>query len=321
MQIRHYHFTDLAARTRLVNRCLPDYPRTAEVLEHWDRRRPAVNYRHHLVGEIDGRIVAEADLDSCSWCADPGVFILDILVDPDHRSKGYAGQLWEAASEQLARLRWTRLLGGALADNSVAVDWLERLGFTLDDTELTSRLELEDYQRPADYERVLERFRSQGFITKTYGGINDPEKERRLWELTEESCEDMPGSLEYQRRSFKEWRRMTQSPARDIDTTLVALDGDEFIGLTELSFKGGRQAPAEIDCTGTRREYRGRGVATALKYLSVDWAKANGVTAIYTVNTQGNDGILSINRKLGFEPRPPWLFYGLGNEDFAGLGI
>lgn len=321
MQIRHYHSTDLAARTRLVNRCLPDYPRTAAVLEHWDRRRPAANFRHHLVGEVGGEIVAEADLDSCGWCADPGVFILDILVDPDHRSKGYAGKLWEAACEQLARLRWTRLLGGALADNNVAVDWLERLGFTIDETELTSRLELEGYRRPADYDQVLERFHEQGFVVKTYGEISDPDKERKLWELTEDSCEDMPGSLEYRRRSLEEWRRSSMSPARDIDTTLVALDGDEFIGLTELSFKGGRQAPAEIDCTGTRREYRGRGVATALKYLSVEWAVNNGVTAIYTVNTQGNDGILKINRKLGFQPRPPWLFYGLANDDTAGLGI
>ncbi|MBD3401220.1 MAG: GNAT family N-acetyltransferase [Candidatus Coatesbacteria bacterium] len=321
MLIRHYRPADLAARTRLINRCRPLYPTSSAVLAHWDNRQPAAGYRYFVVGEHDGALVAEADLNSCDWSVKGGVYQLDLLVDPSRRRRGYGRRLWQQVLRQLERLDWSELLVDASADCKPAVAWIKLLGFELCDTELPSRLELRRYRRPADYDAALERFTGQGFELRSYGEIRDDDKEEKLWRLTEDVTADMPGSLEYQRRSLESWRRVMDSPARDIDTTLIALDAAEFIGLTSLARYAGPHAAAEIDCTGTRADYRGRGVATALKYASVDRAREHGVPAIYTFNADGNEAVLSINRKLGFQPQPPWLCFSLKNDTADDYGI
>ena len=62
--------------------------------------------------------------------------------------------------------------------------------------------------------------------------------------------------------------------------------------------------------TGTRRAYRGRGLALAVKLASIEWAAANGITRMLTFNDATNAPMLAVNRRLGYEPigrRVEWL--------------
>ena len=54
--------------------------------------------------------------------------------------------------------------------------------------------------------------------------------------------------------------------------------------------------------TGTRRAYRGRGLALAVKLASIEWAAANGITRMLTFNDATNAPMLAVNRRLGYEP-------------------
>ena len=54
--------------------------------------------------------------------------------------------------------------------------------------------------------------------------------------------------------------------------------------------------------TGTGREYRGRGLALAVKLASTRWAREHGITQIVTTNDETNAPMLAINRRLGYEP-------------------
>lgn len=56
--------------------------------------------------------------------------------------------------------------------------------------------------------------------------------------------------------------------------------------------------------TGVDREYRGRGIALALKLLTIRRSRALGATYLRTNNDSENAPILHINRKLGFQPIP-----------------
>jgi GNAT superfamily N-acetyltransferase len=78
--------------------------------------------------------------------------------------------------------------------------------------------------------------------------------------------------------------------------------------------------------TGVFREYRGQGIAMALKVVALDWAKQQKVPYARTNNHSANQPMLAVNRKLGktsskkqagggsprrfsrrdlFEPQPP----------------
>lgn len=52
--------------------------------------------------------------------------------------------------------------------------------------------------------------------------------------------------------------------------------------------------------TATRRNRRGRGLATLAKAASVSRAAELGITRVVTGNDRGNEAMLAINRRLGF---------------------
>ena len=56
--------------------------------------------------------------------------------------------------------------------------------------------------------------------------------------------------------------------------------------------------------TGVAREYRGRGIATALKVDVLARAKAAGLRAMKTVNDEPNKAMRGVNIKLGYQPVP-----------------
>lgn len=57
-----------------------------------------------------------------------------------------------------------------------------------------------------------------------------------------------------------------------------------------------------VEFTGVDPDFRGRGVATALKTAAHLEAFAAGATAITTVNDEANTAIVRLNRKLGMTP-------------------
>jgi GNAT superfamily N-acetyltransferase len=58
--------------------------------------------------------------------------------------------------------------------------------------------------------------------------------------------------------------------------------------------------------TGTRRDYRRRGLATAMKVRNIQLAKKLGVDIIETDNEENNP-MFQLNLQLGFKPQPAYL--------------
>ncbi|MFP4185576.1 MAG: N-acetyltransferase family protein [Candidatus Natronoplasma sp.] len=55
--------------------------------------------------------------------------------------------------------------------------------------------------------------------------------------------------------------------------------------------------------TGVRRKYRGKGIATAMKVKAIKTAEKKGFDKIKTMKETGNEGMLHINQRLGFEKK------------------
>src|SRR5262249_13853261 len=89
------------------------------------------------------------------------------------------------------------------------------------------------------------------------------------------------------------------SPLIDLDASVVVLERGEPVALAWLvSDRVGQRA--EMLMTATRRDRRGRGLATLAKTASAGRAAEVGITRIVTGNDRGNAPMLAINRKLGF---------------------
>ena len=84
----------------------------------------------------------------------------------------------------------------------------------------------------------------------------------------------------------------------DASTAVLAEDG-QVAAFAFIRIVGDR---AQHGFTGTQRDQRGRGLATAAKRSALRAAAARGVTRVTTSNAEENAAMRAINRKLGFEP-------------------
>jgi RimJ/RimL family protein N-acetyltransferase len=82
--------------------------------------------------------------------------------------------------------------------------------------------------------------------------------------------------------------------------SFVALAGGEVVGYSGLVRDEDDPARAEDGLTVVRRDWRRRGLATALKRAELAWAAANGIREVVTWTQRGNDGMRALNEELGY---------------------
>lgn len=80
----------------------------------------------------------------------------------------------------------------------------------------------------------------------------------------------------------------------------LALHDGEVIGCAGLHRDADRPERVENALTAVRRDWRGRGVASYLKRLTLRWAADNGVTEVYTWTQARNESMLRLNEHLGY---------------------
>jgi mycothiol synthase len=97
--------------------------------------------------------------------------------------------------------------------------------------------------------------------------------------------------------TLEEWHR---DWIRTPEAAFAALAGGEVIGVASLLVDPDPPDRAETGYTAVRREWRGRGVADALKRSTLTWAAGHGVTEVYTWTQQGNARMRAVNERLGY---------------------
>ena len=109
---------------------------------------------------------------------------------------------------------------------------------------------------------------------------------------------DAPGRTPLSFEQFK--HLITENPQITPESVLVALDGQQLIGMTIIM----READSfYTGMTGVIREYRGLGIALALKVLSIQYALEAGAVRMTTHNHSKNAPMIAINMKLGYQQK------------------
>ena len=127
-----------------------------------------------------------------------------------------------------------------------------------------------------------------------------PELLRRLYhDLALQAFEDMPTprKVEITAEQWEsEWLNWPEA-------TFVALADGEIVGMAGLCHDADRPDRAENALTAVRPEWRGRGLARALKETAIAWAAAHGIREIYTWTQTGNENMRAVNERLGYVTR------------------
>lgn len=123
-----------------------------------------------------------------------------------------------------------------------------------------------------------------------------------LFELYSQGRADVPSDVPATAWTLEEWRRETlDHPLLDVDASVVVLEDGVPVSLAWL-FSDREGHRAETLMAATRRDRRGRGLATVAKIESTRRAAALGITRISTGNDVDNEPMLAINHKLGYTP-------------------
>lgn len=304
-RLRPFAAPDLAAIVALDNAELPAirHSTTAD----WaaaDRRRPAGNCSLRLVaGDPPVAFLEVEDMATAapSFRSVRGICELMLVVDRAHRRRGIGGALYQRAI-RFAQQRGATMLR-AWVYHSTPDDpgplFLARRGFVETARRQTAHLDLATFDA-ARCAAALRAVDQQGIRILSYGELPDSLANRhKLFDLY------IATGFQAADANFEAWAAAQIDNADwSVETVLIAEHGASWIGLTRTQLQNCVTGAARITATATLPEWRGRGIATALKTHGIAALRAQGGTVLLTSNRVDNAPILAVNRKLGYVPGP-----------------
>lgn len=120
-----------------------------------------------------------------------------------------------------------------------------------------------------------------------------------------EADADVPCATPVVTGDIARWRERNLDALAERELSFVALAGGEVVGYAIL----GRAVPGVLEhyMTGIRRDFRGRGIAQALKRTQIAAAKQAGYERLRTQNDLANAPMRAVNERLGYQARLEWV--------------
>lgn len=302
MEIRLLPAEQLADWVTLWNRVQPHWQIDVESIELEDGLRPVNEPLLRLVAGSPGRLVAFGGVSVSDWGeVIHGAAFAYVGVERGARRRGLGTRL-ALQLEAFARDHGIRkLVTSAMTDDFEGANpFLQRFGFREVEREQMS------LQEPAAVDRsALPRLRrdldKQGIDIVPFSAIDSPENRRRLHEAALEMEGDVPSLLHWGLPPFPTFEaRWFGRPGSLPDAIFVARDAERIVGLSSLERR--QDGDLDVGLTGTARTHRRRGVARVLKLMATEYAASHGVAHVHTGNAAVNEGMVSLNRSLGFRP-------------------
>lgn len=301
--IRPYTTHDYSAIAAIVSATRLDVTITAdEVRYHHENLDPQMKHARWMA-DVDGQPVGTAYYIQYPGMYHPRKFWSRVMVLPDNQRRGIGSALLMQLLEDLHQHDPLALFIEVREDDRAGVQFVNKNGFVDESRRWESKLDVTkfDLQSYADH---LARVSDSGIIIKPAAELAaDPDYASKLYELQWVVDQDVPLDDPPTKMSMEQFRRdVLENPRFLPDGTMIALDGEQYVGISSL-FKDDSDKVG-IDITGTIRSHRRRGIALALKLRGIQHAQDEGYCIITTVNDTVNTSILNLNDKLGFVRQP-----------------
>ncbi len=300
---RPFRAEDYAALADLLTRLRPAEPVSEEHLRRFDAERTAAEHHARTLAWTGAELTGLVETERSRSFTRPGWYGLHVhAADPDLRAA-----LLELGLNALQPLSPTTL-HTTLSERAAEYGWLTRLGWREHERMWISELDLTTFTPDAFAERRA-RAQAAGITVAPLtqlGWDGSEAMQRRLYDLTIGLLSDVPSTDPVIPWPFEVWRgRILQHPDFTPDGPLVAVQQGEWVGLTEL-YRPRHEVAGQLHqgLTGVRREWRGQGVAWALKLTAAARARAQGWQSVRTGNHTVNREMLGINRAMGFVRGP-----------------
>ncbi len=315
MQIRAFTTDDYQTIANIENSVYPDYSDTAEELRFYDGARE----KHHHFGRFiaensSGTALGSARFSQSAERYHPQKFYLDIHVMPENQGKGVGRGLLEHSIQHLETLNALTVRCQTRDDFKQSLKFIQDAGFVEEYRAWESRLDVSACD-VTPFLHLEEQLKLEGIELKSYADlVGTPDLDRELYLLDLDASRDMPDPEPFTETTFERFQtRALKNPEFVPEAFLVAVKTSqdlqlEFLSESTLWWTVG-DSEADNGATGTRREWRGKQIALALKVKNILWAKTQGIKEIKTWNDDINHPMLSINEKLGFAKQPAWVHF------------
>jgi mycothiol synthase len=235
----------------------------------------------HLLADLD-RELAGSGLANRS---DTGNAHIAPRVLPDKRGRGVGAALLKRLAEHAVERGFTRAGSHVGGEDERSIAFARRFGFEEQRRDIKQVLDV-DATTPRP--RTIEGLEFVSIASR-------PELLREAWPLAQQGYADVP--IEGLDIHLDTWLAEEATlPAG----SFAALAGDEIVGYAGLMHWPDDPSKAEHGLTVVRRDWRGRGVAAALKEREIAWAADNGVRQLVTWTQTGNENMQAVNTRLGY---------------------
>jgi GNAT superfamily N-acetyltransferase len=286
---------DLDTWVTIVNETTPDESNWVANLRWADATYPgAVRF----LAELDGRPVGAASVGRIYMLPpDYDGLWATLNVRGAARRRGIGGRLLGAVSERARAAGKTSLHIPVSDDRPASVEFLVRRGFSEYERARMVRLDLDGLTPPTVRPPA-------GIVLTTLA--ERPDLVEGIHAVAIEAFADIPGGEEPTAAGdLGEFRaRDVDRPPIPADAFMIALDANDgrVVGYASLLLLPEPARAAWHDMTAVVRDWRGRGLAGALKRATIGWAIANGLDTLETGNDVDNAAMRAVNARLGYRP-------------------
>ena len=315
--VRAFSEADYPRFTEILNHVYPDTLTAESELRYWDEVWDSERYfKQRVMLEDDGgRVAGVGTVEHIPDQFHPDKYSLELLVDPPYRRRGHGAALYDHLM-MILRQRGAMAVRAWVKESDLdSHPFATRRGFVEARREWQSRLDVNAFD-PSAFAGAMERATGQGIeITNLASerAVND-EAVAELYRLHSACSRDVPDIEPYTEVSYDDFlKNVINAPYSIPEAFLIAkaqgAPNGRYVGLAWMA--GSAEEPDVLyqGLTGVLPEYRGKGIAMALKLANVEAARRLGKREIRTWNDTTNRPMLRINEAMGFVKQPAEIVY------------
>lgn len=266
------------------------------------RQRWSHKYWFERVATIDDKVVGILEMNESGAT---GSKMCRIVVDPEFRGRGIGTSLLQQIESHPPYLSG-KVFTEVRDDDPLSLGFAKKLGFSVKAHAYEATIDPAEFDI-TPYQTYIDQVVNSGLTISSMADLGDTDDNRyRLWEIEHITDADIPGVdvdlLPTWEDANKSW---FVAKWYDPASIFIVLDGERWVAASSTAELSPGNDYVQMTCV--LREYRGRGLATAVKAVATDYARKRGSRLLRSNNHEGNEPMLAISRKFGFKPQPGWF--------------